>query len=116
MVLETTKLIERIKVLKSITNDSADAVINELILNATTMICLYINEDKLPNMLEPVLVNMVREEMTTLTDEGLSGYSVPGQSFNFLDRGVLRGYESVLDRYIRLRDGQSLGVYVLGKN
>ena len=89
-------MLERIKLLLNITDDSKDALLNELIDNATEFAQNYINNDDALDHLTGALIAMVIYDYNRMGTEGLTSENYSGVSF-----GYASGYSDDIMKQLR---------------
>ena len=89
-------MLERIKLLLNITDDSKDALLNELIDNATEVAQNYINNDDALENLTGTLIAMVIYDYNRMGTEGLTSENYSGVSF-----GYASGYSDDIMKQLR---------------
>ena len=89
-------MLERIKLLLNITDESKDALLNELIDNATEFAQNYINNDAALENLTGTIVNMVLYDYNRMGTEGLTSENYSGVSF-----GYASGYSDDIMKQLR---------------
>ena len=89
-------MLERIKLLLNITDDSKDALLNELIDNATEFVQNYINNDDALENLTGTLIAMVIYDYNRMGTEGLTSENYSGVSF-----GYASGYSDDIMKQLR---------------
>ena len=89
-------MLERIKLLLNITDDSKDALLNELIDNATEFAQNYINNDDALDHLTGTLIAMVIYDYNRMGTEGLTSENYSGVSF-----GYASGYSDDIMKQLR---------------
>ena len=95
-------MLERIKLLLNITDESKDALLNELIDNATEFAQNYINNDAALENLTGTIVNMVIYDYNRLGTEGLTSENYSGVSFGYAS-GYSDDIMKQLKRYRKVR-------------
>ena len=96
-------MLEKIKLLLGITDESKDDLLNELIYLCSSPILNYINEDDIPSKLNSCLIEFVIVRYNRLNSEGYNSESIDGASVNYVDNyfETIRGQ---LDSYIDNRE------------
>lgn len=89
-------MLERIKLLLNITDDSKDALLNELIDNATEFAQNYINNDDALDNLTGTIIAMVIYDYNRMGTEGLTSENYSGMSF-----GYTAGYSDDIMKQLR---------------
>lgn len=89
-------MLERIKLLLNITDDSKDALLNELIDNATEFAQNYINNDDALDNLTGTIIAMVIYDYNRMGTEGLTSENYSGMSF-----GYASGYSDDIMKQLR---------------
>lgn len=89
-------MLERIKLLLNITDDSKDALLNELIDNATEFAQNYINNDAALDNLTGTIIAMVIYDYNRMGTEGLTSENYSGMSF-----GYTAGYSDDIMKQLR---------------
>ena len=89
-------MLERIKLLLNITDESKDALLNELIDNATEFAQNYINNDDALDHLTGTLIAMVIYDYNRMGTEGLTSENYSGVSF-----GYASGYSDDIMKQLR---------------
>ena len=95
-------MLERIKLLLNITDESKDALLNELIDNATEFAQNYINNDAALDNLTGTIVNMVIYDYNRMGTEGLTSENYSGVSFGYAS-GYSDDIMKQLKRYRKVR-------------
>lgn len=95
-------MLERIKLLLNITDDSKDALLNELIDNATEFAQNYINNDDALENLTGTLIAMVIYDYNRMGTEGLTSENYSGVSFGYAS-GYSDDIMKQLKRYRKVR-------------
>jgi len=95
-------MLERIKLLLNITDDSKDALLNELIDNATEFAQNYINNDDALDNLTGTIIAMVIYDYNRMGTEGLSSENYSGMSFSYT-AGYSDDIMKQLRRYRKVR-------------
>lgn len=89
-------MLERIKLLLNITDDSKDALLEELIDNATEFAQNYINNDAALDNLTGTIIAMVIYDYNRMGTEGLASENYSGMSF-----GYTAGYSDDIMKQLR---------------
>ena len=89
-------MLERIKLLLNITDDSKDALLEELIDNATEFAQNYINNDDALDNLTGTIIAMVIYDYNRMGTEGLTSENYSGMSF-----GYTAGYSDDIMKQLR---------------
>lgn len=89
-------MLERIKLLLNITDDSKDALLEELIDNATEFAKNYINNDDALDNLTGTIIAMVIYDYNRMGTEGLTSENYSGMSF-----GYTAGYSDDIMKQLR---------------
>ena len=76
-------MLERIKLLLNITDESKDALLSELIDNAEEYVAVYCNNPNAVALLPGAIASMVIQDYNRLGAEGLNSESYSGVSFNY---------------------------------
>ena len=76
-------MLERIKLLLNITDESKDALLSELIDNAEEYVAVYCNNPNAVTLLQGAIASMVIQDYNRLGAEGLNSESYSGVSFNY---------------------------------
>ena len=76
-------MLERIKLLLNITDESKDALLSELIDNAEEYVAVYCNNPNAVALLPGAIASMVIQDYNRLGAEGLNSESSSGVSFNY---------------------------------
>ena len=95
-------MLERIKLLLNITDESKDALLGELIDNATEFAQNYINNDAALGNLTSTIVNMVIYDYNRMGTEGLTSENYSGVSFGYAS-GYSDDIMKQLKRYRKVR-------------
>lgn len=95
-------MLERIKLLLNITDDSKDALLNELIDDATEFAQNYINNDDALENLTGTIIAMVIYDYNRLGTEGLTSENYSGVSFGYAS-GYSDDIMKQLKRYRKVR-------------
>ena len=95
-------MLERIKLLLNITDDSKDALLNELIDNATEFAQNYINNDDALENLTGTIIAMVIYDYNRMGTEGLTSENYSGVSFGYTS-GYSDDIMKQLKRYRKVR-------------
>jgi len=95
-------MLERIKLLLNITDDSKDALLNELIDNATEFAKNYINNDDALDYLTGTIIAMVIYDYNRMGTEGLTSENYSGMSFGYAS-GYSDDIMKQLKRYRKVR-------------
>lgn len=95
-------MLERIKLLLNITDESKDALLEELIDNATEFAKNYINNDAALDNLAGTLIAMVIYDYNRMGTEGLKTESYSGVSFGYAS-GYSDDIMKQLKRYRKVR-------------
>lgn len=95
-------MLERIKLLLNITDDSKDALLNELIDNATEFAQNYINNDDALDYLTGTLIAMVIYDYNRMGTEGMTSENYSGVSFGYAS-GYSDDIMKQLKRYRKVR-------------
>lgn len=104
---EIQSILSTVKIDKGIDDASLDGVLINYIKQASDMVCLYVGEDRLPLVLEVVVIRMTEAHyVQSSTDaDGTKSYSEEGASWSFQDN-ELDPYTTLLNQYIANRDGK----------
>ena len=78
-------MLERIKLLLNITDESKDALLNELIRSATEFAENYTNNAAAIDLLSGAIISMVIYDYNRLGTEGLTSENYSGVSFGYTD-------------------------------
>lgn len=95
-------MLERIKLLLNISDESKDALLEELIDNATEFVRNYINNDAALESLTGTIVNMVIYDYNRMGTEGLTSENYSGVSFGYAS-GYSDDIMKQLKRYRKVR-------------
>lgn len=95
-------MLERIKLLLNITDDSKDALLNELIDNVEEFIINFTNDPDCLDNLRGTEIAMVMYDYSRLGTEGLSSESYSGVSFGYTS-GYGDDIMKQLKRYRKVR-------------
>jgi hypothetical protein len=95
-------MLERIKLLLNISDESKDALLNELIDNATEFAQNFINNDAALENLTGTIVNMVIYDYNRMGTEGLTSENYSGVSFGYAS-GYSDDIMKQLKRYRKVR-------------
>lgn len=108
--MDTKQLLETVKVDKGITDDSLDGILTNFIEQASDMVCLYVGEDILPEVLKVVVIRITEAHyVQSMTDaDGAKTYSEEGASWSFQDN-ELEPYIPLLERYLANQNTGSKG-------
>lgn len=104
-----SEILKEVKTDKSIKDTSLDEVLINFIKQASSMVCLYIGEDALPDQLKVIVVRLTEAHyVQSLNDaDGAKTYSEEGASWSFNDN-ELDPYVNLLDRYLSNHHGQGV--------
>ena len=78
-------MLERIKLLLNISDESKDALLGELIENATEFALNYTNNASAMPSLKGTIVAMVVQDYNRMGTEGLTSENYSGVSFGYID-------------------------------
>lgn len=108
--MDTKQLLETVKVDKGITDYSLDGALTNFIEQASDMVCLYVGEDTLPEVLKVVVIRITEAHyVQSMTDaDGAKTYSEEGASWSFQDN-ELEPYIPLLERYLANQNTGSKG-------
>ena len=108
--MDTKQLLETVKVDKGITDDSLDGILTNFIEQASDMVCRYVGEDTLPEVLKVVVIRITEAHyVQSMTDaDGAKTYSEEGASWSFQDN-ELEPYIPLLERYLANQNTGSKG-------
>ena len=95
-------MLERIKLLLNISDESKDALLEELIDNATEFARNFINNDAALENLTGTIVNMVLYDYNRMGSEGLTSENYSGVSFGYAS-GYSDDIMKQLKRYRKVR-------------
>lgn len=95
-------MLERIKLLLNISDESKDALLEELIDNATEFAKNFINNDAALDNLTGTIVNMVIYDYNRMGTEGLTSENYSGVSFGYAS-GYSDDIMKQLKRYRKVR-------------
>ena len=95
-------MLERIKLLLNISDESKDALLGELIDNATEFAQNFINNDAALENLTGTIVNMVLYDYNRMGTEGLTSENYSGVSFGYAS-GYSDDIMKQLKRYRKVR-------------
>lgn len=95
-------MLERIKLLLNISDESKDALLEELIDNATEFARNFINNDAALDNLTGTIVNMVLYDYNRMGTEGLTSENYSGVSFGYAS-GYSDDIMKQLKRYRKVR-------------
>lgn len=95
-------MLERIKLLLNITDESKDALLNELIDNASEFARNFINNDAALENLTGTIISMVIYDYNRLGTEGLTSENYSGVSFGYAS-GYSDDIMKQLKRYRKVR-------------
>lgn len=95
-------MLERIKLLLNISDESKDALLEELIDNATEFAKNFINNDAALDNLTGTIVNMVLYDYNRMGTEGLTSENYSGVSFGYAS-GYSDDIMKQLKRYRKVR-------------
>jgi Phage QLRG family, putative DNA packaging. len=95
-------MLERIKLLLNISDESKDALLGELIDNATEFARNFINNDAALENLTGTIVNMVLYDYNRMGTEGLTSENYSGVSFGYAS-GYSDDIMKQLKRYRKVR-------------
>lgn len=101
-------MLETLKIMLSIKDDSKDALLEQIINICKAPILSYINEKTLPSELEWILIEMSIIRFNRLNSEGLASESIDGGSVSFV-QDVFGLYKSDLNNYIANKNAVSRG-------
>ena len=76
-------MLEKIKMLLNISDESKDALLVELIDNAEEYVAVYCNNPNAVALLQGAIASMVIQDYNRLGAEGLNSESYSGVSFNY---------------------------------
>lgn len=99
-------MIDKIKLLLGIKDNSKDELINELINICATPILNYIGEDDIPLRLNSCLIEFVIVRYNRLNSEGYASESIDGASISFNDN-YFETIKSQLDDYLYIKEKKS---------
>lgn len=99
-------MLDRIKRLLGIKDDSKDELIEELITLCATPILNYINEEEIPKRLESCLIEFVIVRYNRLNSEGYSTEGMDGASITFIEN-YFETIKGQLDDYISVRESRA---------
>lgn len=99
-------MLDKIKLLLGIKDNSKDELLNELITLCATPICNYIGEDELPLKLNSCLIEFVIVRYNRLNSEGFNSESIDGASISFIDN-YFETIKSQLDDYLYVKNNKS---------
>lgn len=104
---EIQSILSTVKIDKGIDDASLDGVLINYIKQASDMVCLYVGEDRLPLVLEVIVIRMAEAHyVQSSTDaDGTKSYSEEGASWSFQDN-ELDPYTALLNQYLANRDGK----------
>lgn len=97
-------MIERIKVRLSLSDDSKDSILKELINTITDRLCLLLKEEALPKKFESICVDAVVKAYRRIYFEGITQEGVEGISTAFVDN-ILDEYRLEIDSWINSNKG-----------
>lgn len=108
--MDTKQLLKTVKVDKGITDDNLDEILTNFIEQASGMVCLYVGEDTLPEVLKVVVIRITEAHyVQSMTDaDGAKTYSEEGASWSFQDN-ELEPYIPLLERYLANQSTGSKG-------
>ena len=111
---EVQSILQTVKTDKSIADNTLDDVLTNYIKQAIDMVCLYVGENELPNVLEVIVIRITEAHyVQSSTDaDGTKSYSEEGASWSFQDN-ELDPYMTLLNQYIANRDGKGSGGRVM---
>lgn len=95
-------MLERIKLLLNISDESKDALLGELIDNATEFVRNFINNDAALDNLTGTIINMVLYDYNRMGTEGLTSENYSGVSFGYAS-GYSDDIMKQLKRYRKVR-------------
>lgn len=95
-------MLERIKLLLNITDESKDALLEELIDNVMEYVKNYTNNESCIGFLKGTIVNMVIYDYNRMGTEGLTSESYSGVSFGYAS-GYSDDIMKQLKRYRKVR-------------
>lgn len=95
-------MLERIKLLLNITDESKDALLGELIENATEFVINFTNNESCVSSLKGTIVAMVIYDYNRMGTEGLTSENYSGVSFGYTD-GYSDDIMKQLKRYRKVR-------------
>ena len=95
-------MLERIKLLLNITDESKDALLNELIDNATEFATNYTNNETALESLTGAIIAMVIYDYNRMGTEGLTSENYSGVSFGY-SSGYSDDIIKQLKRYRKVR-------------
>ena len=76
-------MLEKIKLLLNITDESKDALLSQLIENAEEYVANYCNNANAVDSLTGAIISMVIQDYNRMGAEGLNSESYSGVSFNY---------------------------------
>lgn len=94
------ELLNRIKAIIGVSDDSKDVVLNELLINQTQSILVYIGVALLPIELEFIVIDTTIARFNRLGSEGLKSENIDVIGMSFQE-DLLEPYISLLDKYIQ---------------
>lgn len=103
---QLSRLLQTVKTDKNITDQDLDNILTSFIQQASDMVCLYVNEDELPNILETIVIQMTEAHyVKSLNDaDGTTAYSEEGASWTF-SKNDLDPFMDLLEKYLDNQHG-----------
>lgn len=101
-------MLERVKKLLVITDESQDELITEIIDIITARILNLIQEEELPDALSWIVVEASVNRYNRLASEGTSSHTVEGESWSFTD-DVLDPYQDDIQAWLNAQEEKTIG-------
>ena len=103
---QLSRLLQTVKTDKNITDQDLDNILTSFIQQASDMVCLYLNEDELPSILETIVIQMTEAHyVKSLNDaDGTTAYSEEGASWTF-SKNDLDPFMDLLEKYLDNQHG-----------
>lgn len=103
---QLSRLLQTVKTDKNITDQDLDNILTSFIQQASDMVCLYVNEDELPSILETIVIQMTEAHyVKSLNDaDGTIAYSEEGASWTF-SKNDLDPFMDLLEKYLDNQHG-----------
>lgn len=99
-------ILNEIKISLRLSSSDKDELLLSLISRSTRQVLNYIKEDKLPEELEYIVIELVIARYNRIGSEGLNSENSDGVSFSY-NNNVLDDYRNDLDRYINNKNSAS---------
>ena len=101
-------MLERVKTLLAISDDTQDGIIAEIIANITARILGMIQEEELPSALTWIVVEASVNRYNRLASEGATSHTVEGESWSFAD-DVLDPYQDDIQAWLNAQEDKTIG-------